>query len=141
MAKIYTIGFSGKKFDDLVSVLDAVGVRCLIDIRLWRMARYVLWASGNNLERTLGVRYKYMPMLAPTKELLSDYKNGLIDWAGYQHIFNGILAQRHVQDLFSESDLDGVCLLCTEKTATQCHRRLVAEYLANHFPNTTIMHL
>lgn len=141
MAKIYTIGFSGKKFDDLVSVLDAVGVRCLVDIRLWRTSTYVPWASGDNLATALGARYKYMPELAPTKELLSDYKNGFIDWTGYQQVFNGILAQRHIQDMFSESDLDGVCFLCTEKTADKCHRRLVAEYLAKHFQNVTITYL
>ncbi len=55
MPKIYTIGFSGKKPDDLISVLDAVG--------------------------------------------------------------------------------------CTERTAHQCHRRLIAEYLAAHFDNVTVTHL
>lgn len=43
---MYTIGFSGKKADQFIEVLDAVGVKTLADIRLWRAARFVPWASG-----------------------------------------------------------------------------------------------
>jgi uncharacterized protein (DUF488 family) len=140
--KIYTIGFSGKKADEFYEILDAVRVRKLIDIRLWRTARFVPWANGKNLAEHLGDRYVYMPELTPTKELLIAYKDEMIDWAGYKQIFNKILADRKIEQLFtSATDLDGLCFLCTEKMPDKCHRRLVAEYLMAHFPDTEIVHL
>ena len=33
------------------------------------------------------------------------------------------------------------CLLCSEATAVQCHRRLVAEYWAQELPPLEIVHL
>jgi uncharacterized protein YeaO (DUF488 family) len=82
-----------------------------------------------------------MPELAPTKELLIAYKDGMVDWVCYEKIFNGLLAERQIEKLFAAADLDRVCFLCSEKTADQCHRRLVAEYLTVRFPNAKIVHL
>jgi uncharacterized protein YeaO (DUF488 family) len=79
--------------------------------------------------------------LCPTSELLTAYKDGTIDWAGYEKVFNGLLVARAVEKLFSADALDSVCFLCSEKVADQCHRRLVAAYLAVHFPDAEIKHL
>ncbi|MDR1027156.1 MAG: DUF488 domain-containing protein [Rickettsiales bacterium] len=139
--KIYTIGFAGKKQGEFFGALDDAGVRTLADIRLWRAARFVPWASGANLAEALGDRYRYVPELSPTKELLTDYKNGAVDWAGYEKIFNGLLIARQVEKLFAPEILDGVCFLCTEKSPARCHRRLAAEYFAAHFDGLEITHL
>jgi uncharacterized protein (DUF488 family) len=138
---IYTIGFAGKKQDQFLEILDADGMRMVADIRLWRVARFVPWASGANLAAALGARYRAMPELAPTKELLAEYKNGAIDWTGYEKVFAGIMAARAPEKLFASETLDGTCFLCTEKLPAQCNRRLVAEYLAAHFPDVKIIHL
>ena len=141
MATVYTIGFSGKNKDIFIEILDAIGVKTLVDIRLWQVARFVPWASGTNLKKTLGTRYRYISKLAPTMELLTAYKDGNIDWLGYEKKFNNILAQRKIEKLFTIRDLDKICFLCSEKTADKCHRRLIAEYLTQHFPDITIIHL
>ncbi len=141
MKTIFTIGFSGTKQDVFMDILAAAGVKKLIDIRLWRTVRFVPWASGVNLAAALGDKYCAMPELAPTKELLTAYKDGAIDWVGYEKVFNGLLRDRAVETLPALADLDGVCFLCSEKTADQCHRRLVAEYLAVHHPDIKIVHL
>lgn len=125
-----------------MDILNAAGIKKLIDIRLWRVARFVPWASGANLANALGDQYCAVLELAPTKELLTAYKDGQIDWVDYEKVFNGLMAERKIENLFTSSiDLDGICFLCTEKLPNQCHRRLVAEYLAAHFPNTQIVHL
>jgi len=124
-----------------MEILAAAGVKKLVDIRLWRVARFVPWASGASLSVAMGNIYRYMPELAPTKELLTAYKDGIVDWAGYEKVFNGLLAERQVEKLFTIDDLDRVCFLCSEKTADQCHRRLVAERFAQHFIDVKIIHL
>jgi len=141
MAKIYTIGYSGKTKEQLLEVLDAVGIRLLIDVRLWRQSRFVPWASGANLAVALGERYHHVPEFAPTKELLSGYKDGAVDWAEYECVYNGLLKERQVQKLFSADKLDSICFFCAEKTSDKCHRRMAAEYMAQHFHGIEIIHV
>ncbi len=140
MIKIYTIGLSGKNADVLRDVIDAARIKKVCDIRLWRNSRFVPWVAGTNLQKLLGDKYTYMPELAPTPELLAAYKAGEIDWAGYTAIFNNLMQQRRVENLFTAGTVNGACFVCSEKSADKCHRRLVAEYLANHF-TAEISHL
>ena len=56
--------------------------------------------------------------------------------------FLALLAERQVEtqlprDLFVVPSV----LLCSEPTAAQCHRRLVAEYLRERWGGFTIVHL
>lgn len=141
MLNIYTIGTNGKNKDTFAEILNAVDVNTVIDVRLWRQSRFVPWTSGTNLQRILGNRYKYMPELAPTLDLLTKIKNGTINWAEYEQIFNDILKKRQIENLFTSNTINKVCFLCAEKTAENCHRRLVAEYLQQHFPEVEIVHL
>ena len=141
MLKIYTIGTNGKNKEIFAEILNAVDVNTVIDVRLWRQSRFVPWTSGTNLQRILGNRYKYMPELAPTLDLLTKIKNGTINWAEYEQIFNDILKKRQIENLFTSNTINKVCFLCAEKTAENCHRRLVAEYLQQHFPEFEIVHL
>ena len=141
MLKIYTIGTNGKNKEIFAEILNAVDVNTVIDVRLWRQSRFVPWTSGTNLQRILGDRYKYMPELAPTLDLLTKIKNGTINWTEYEQIFNDILKKRQIENLFTSNTINKVCFLCAEKTAENCHRRLVAEYLQQHFPDIEIVHL
>ncbi len=141
MLKIYTIGTNGKNKEIFAEILNAVDVNTVIDVRLWRQSRFVPWTSGTNLQRILGDRYKYMPELAPTLDLLTKIKNDTINWTEYEQIFNDILKKRQIENLFTPNTINKVCFLCAEKTAENCHRRLVAEYLQQHFPDIEIVHL
>lgn len=141
MAKIFTIGFSGKSPDAFLDVLNAVRVRAVWDIRLWRTSTYVPFYSGDSLAGVLGPRYEYHPEFAPTTEILAGYKDGRITWPDYERMYRELLSARNPTSELSPTDLDRICLLCTEKSATQCHRRLAAEYIATQFPVVEIVHL
>ena len=140
MPKIFTIGFSGKSPDAFMDVLDAVRVRTVWDIRQWRTSAYVPFYSGDSLAATLGPRYEYHPEFAPTTEILAGYKDGHITWPDYER-YRELLATRHPIAGLTPADLDRICLLCTEKSAIQCHRRLAAEYIAAQFSDIEIVHL
>lgn len=141
MPKIFTIGFSGKSPDAFMDVLNAVRVRVVWDVRLWRTTAYVPFYSGENLATALGDRYEYHPEFAPTKEILTEYKNGTISWADYEKLYRELLVARRPTDGRAPGDIDRICLLCTEKSALQCHCRLAAEYIAEQFSNIDIVHL
>ncbi len=141
MTKIFTIGFSSKTPDAFMDVLNAVRVRRVWDIRQWRACTYVPFYSGENLAVALGPRYEYHPEFAPTVEILAGYKDGRITWPDYERMYRELLAARRPTVGLTPADLDRICLLCTEKSALQCHRRLAAEYIAEQFPDIDIVHL
>lgn len=141
MAKIFTIGFSGKKPDDFMDILNATQISCVWDIRLWRTSRFVPFYSGMNLATALGDRYEYHPEFAPSTEILAGYKDGHVTWPDYERMYRELLTTRRPTAGLSPDALDRICLLCTEKSATQCHRRLAAEYIAYRFPDFEIIHL
>lgn len=141
MTKIFTIGFSGKKPDDFLDILNAAKINCVWDIRLWRTSRFVPFYSGTNLAATLGSQYEHHPEFAPTTGILAGYKDGCITWPDYERMYRELLATRNPTAGLALNHLDRICLLCAEKSATQCHRRLVAEYIAKQFPDIEIIHL
>ena len=141
MPKIFTIGFSGKSPDAFMDVLNAVRVRVVWDVRLWRISAYVPFYSGENLATALGDRYECHPEFAPTTEILAGYKNGTISWVDYEKMYRELLTARRPTDGLAPGDIDRICLLCTEKSALQCHRRLAVEYIASQFPDIDIVHL
>ncbi len=141
MLKIFTIGFSGKSPNAFMDVLRAVHVRAVWDVRLWRTSTHVPFYNGDNLSATLGAFYQYHPEFAPTAKILAGYKNGRITWADYEQMYRELLVTRRPTDGINPDTLNRICLLCTEKSVLQCHRRLAAEYIAAQFQDIEIIHL
>ena len=141
MTKIFTIGFSGKSPEAFLDVLNAACISCVWDIRQWRLSTYVPYYNGYNLANVLGNRYEYHPEFAPTSDILASYKDKKITWSEYEKMYRELLQKREPLQNCDISKLDRICLLCTEKTAIQCHRRLAAEYIAEILPDIEITHL
>ena len=141
MIRIFTIGFSGKKPEFFLEVMNAARVSCIWDIRLWRRSTYVPYYNGNNLVMVLGNRYEYHPEFAPSSEILADYKNKKLAWGEFEQKYLELLNARTPLQNCDIDKLNRICLLCTEKTADKCHRRLAAEYIASQIPDIEITHL
>jgi uncharacterized protein YeaO (DUF488 family) len=74
----------------------------------------------------------WLKELAPSIELLNDWKNGNIDWEEYERRYLNEIkgkqeAIRKLMDLIKEKAV--VTLLCAEKEDKHCHRRLLKEFL------------
>ncbi|HEX5164167.1 MAG TPA: DUF488 domain-containing protein [Thermomicrobiales bacterium] len=144
--EIYTIGFTQKSARQFFDLLKANGIRRLIDIRLSNTGQLAGFTKSTDLayflEEICGAEYTHQPLLAPTKQLLTDYRNGRTSWAGYERIFESLMTERQIETAISPSlfNVPSV-MLCSEPTADQCHRRLVAEYLQRHWDDVTIHHL
>ena len=142
---LFTIGFTRKNARSFFSLLTKAGVKKIIDVRLSNASQLAGFARGQDLEYFLrevaDIDYVYRPDLAPTKELLDDYREKRIKWPGYEERFNQLLEERRPETTMTPSDLNNACLLCSEATADQCHRRLVAEHLGAKLGNMEIRHL
>ncbi len=74
--------------------------------------------------------------------MLDKYKKQKGDWAVYEKEFLALLSERKVAEKIDPALFETpTVLLCSEPTAEHCHRRLVAEYLSQHWGNVRIIHL
>ena len=142
---LFTIGFAGKSAEEFFARLQDAGVRRLIDTRLNNVSQLAGFTKRRDLEyflRTIaGISYVHDTELAPTSDILDAYKKGGMTWDEYERRFNELLQQRAPAEHREPSEFDHACLLCSEHMPDQCHRRLVAEYMAAHWPEVQISHL
>ncbi len=145
--KLYTIGFTQKRAEEFFGLLQTHGVQRLMDIRLNPGGQLSGFAKQEDLPYFLrelagGCQYSHLPILAPTKEILKDYRAD-DDWERYAIRFEQLMDDRNVPSALNRDEFEAIasCLLCSESTPEQCHRRLVAERLAAHWPGVEIFHL
>jgi uncharacterized protein (DUF488 family) len=144
--KLYTIGFTKKTAETFFGLLRSHGVQMLADIRLrpdGQLAGFAKQADLPYFLRELAAcDYRHLPILAPSHELLSDYRTNH-DWSQYVQRFKVLMDERGIPQNLDRQLFDEhvCCLLCSEDTADRCHRRLVAERLAAHWPGVQVTHL
>ena len=144
--EIYTVGFAGKTAEAFFGTLKRAGVRRVVDIRLRPNGGLSLFARGTDLPFLLrelcGAEYVHVPLLAPTKDILSDYRKKKIDWPEYERRFLALMDERQVAENLDRSLFSvPAVLLCSEASAEQCHRRLVAEHIRRRWGNIEVRHL
>ena len=146
LMKLYTVGFTKKSAEQFFSLLKKHGVQRLIDIRLRPNGQLAGFTKRDDLSyflpNLINCEYHHTPSLAPTKEILSTYrKKG--DWPYYVRQFEALMDQRNVPFALDRTFYEekACCLLCSEATPEQCHRRLVAERIARSWVDTEVIHL
>ncbi|MPQ30548.1 DUF488 domain-containing protein [Clostridium estertheticum] len=134
--KLYTIGFTKKSASEFFTLLKNNNIRVLVDIRLNNVSQLAGYTKRKDLEyfltELLSIRYIHDLNLAPTKQILDDYKKKVISWEQYEKSYIELLNERNIQDNLNEKynkNFENVCLLCSESTPENCHRRLAAEYI------------
>ncbi len=144
-ATLFTIGFTKKNAEQFFSLLRKAEIRRVLDIRLNNVSQLAAFAKRDDLRFFLKelcvAEYLHLPEFAPTEAILADYKKKGGSWERYEEQFLPLLRARKIEDRVPLAMLDRACLLCSEPTPEKCHRRLVAEYLAQHHPCLIIRHL
>ncbi|TDC03258.1 DUF488 domain-containing protein [Nonomuraea longispora] len=143
--KIFTIGFTRKTAERFFGLLREAEVAKLIDVRLNNVSQLAGFAKRDDLKYFLGeicsVGYTHRLDLAPTQSMLDDYKKRGISWTVYEDRFLELMKHRHIEESIPREMLNDAVLLCSEDKAHHCHRRLVAEYLAQWWDDVAIEHL
>lgn len=85
--------------------------------------------------------YVRLPALAPTEEMLDDYRKRRIDWNAYAARFLNLMRKRRIEATVPRQVLEEGCLLCSGDAPHHCHGRLVAEYLHEHWGGVETEHL
>jgi uncharacterized protein (DUF488 family) len=126
--KFFTIGYGGRKPEEFINLLKGNGIRTVVDVRLRpdkaSMGTYAKAKDDNKGIQSLLARadIQYFSFVE-LGNLFRDFEDWpqryrcLLDKAGE------LLTERlsNVPQPF--------CLLCAEKDASACHRKLIADYL------------
>jgi uncharacterized protein (DUF488 family) len=129
--KVYTIGYGGRKPQEFLDLLTERGIRAVVDVRLRPdRSSMGIYAKAKDADKGIeallagaGIAYYSFIELGNIFRDMEDWQQRyrqLMDRAG---------------DLLTQRLLDvpePFCLLCAEKRAEQCHRKLLADYLAKN---------
>jgi len=144
--EICSIGFTQKTAEQFFTILRNANIRRLVDVRLNNVSQLAGFTKREDLQFFLkeicGADYRHEPLLAPTQEILDDFKKKKGSWVEYEKEFQALIKSRKIEEtidrgLFSVPTV----LLCSEPTPEHCHRRLVLEYLRVKWGDVTITHL
>lgn len=143
--KLSTIGFTKKSAENFFETLRKSGAKRVVDVRLNNVSQLAGFAKKQDLayflQKICGMEYVHLPLLAPTQEMLDEYKKQRGSWDAYEQRFLDLMKERQIEENISREVLADGCLLCSEDQPHHCHRRLVAEYLKRHWGNVDIQHL
>jgi uncharacterized protein (DUF488 family) len=144
--EIYSIGFTQKSAREFFDTLKTHGIERLLDVRLNNTSQLAAFAKQADLAYFLneicGATYEHEPLLAPTQDILDEFKKHKGSWEDYSEAYLSLIRSRKVESVLSrDSFLKKTVLLCSEPTPEHCHRRLALEYLQQHWEGVEIIHL
>lgn len=134
---VYTIGFTKKSAQKFFELLKSSGAKRVVDVRLNNVSQLAGFAKRDDLAYFLGkicdMKYVHEPLLAPTQEMLDEYKKNGGEWPTYEARFLDLMEKRRIEREIPREIISDGCLLCSEDKPHHCHRRIVAEYFRRHW--------
>ena len=133
---IFTIGFTKSKARDFFERIRKANPDIIIDVRRNNSSQLAGFAKGDDLlyfaKEICNCGYKHDTMFAPSEELLDGYKHKKLTWAEYIVEYERQMEKKDITNYFKRnfSKYNSVCLLCSENTPEQCHRRLLAQKIS-----------
>ena len=103
--KIFTIGFTKTTAQRFFTRLQDSGAKNLVDVRLNNISQLAGFAKRDDLKyfasALCGVGYQHVAALAPTQDMLDEYKKNGGDWDSYAAKFNDLITKRHIETMVS----------------------------------------
>ncbi|NLE27048.1 MAG: DUF488 domain-containing protein [Clostridiaceae bacterium] len=128
--KIYTIGYGGRKPSEFIDLLKKADIKAVVDVRLSPERAFMgIYAKGKDpnkgiqglLERE-GIQYIWIPELGNPFMKDKDWKPKFqLHWEQNKDSLCSRLYELNIP----------FCLLCCEKYASTCHRKVISDYLAD----------
>jgi uncharacterized protein (DUF488 family) len=125
-ADFFTIGYTGRKIDDIITSLATHNVRTLVDIRRNPISMYRPELSKSNLASILsecGIAYAHLPELGVPRDIRAKaIETGTreVIWEWYDKVVHAFLCGN--LHYFLNGFEHPVALMCTEIDPHECHR-------------------
>ncbi|HEY4547244.1 MAG TPA: DUF488 domain-containing protein [Pedomonas sp.] len=138
--RVATIGFTQSSAEHFFGRIRESGVGKVVDVRLHNTSQLAGFAKADDLAYFLralcDVDYVHEPLLAPTEEIMSDFRKKKNDWRVFRERFLGLMAERQIEKKLKPALFNGSCLLCAEAKPHHCHRQFVCDYLNDKWGGT-----
>jgi uncharacterized protein (DUF488 family) len=132
---ISTIGHSTRSIEEFIGILEAHGIRRLVDVRTIPRSRHNPQFNRENLPESLkkaGIAYRHMPELGGLRHAAADSINtgwrnasfrGFADYMQTAEFRDGL------EKLIDFSAERLTAIMCAEAVPWRCHRSLIADAL------------
>jgi len=141
---LFTVGYEGATPESLVRSLRAAGVERVVDVRELPLSRRRGF-SKTKLSETLrgaGIEYEHVRALGNPKANRERYDRGRVaEGARHYRVHLRNRAATALLDLSASIRTRPTCLLCVERSYTECHRSTLADAIRELDREVTIEHL
>jgi len=135
---VLTVGHSTRPIEEFLHLLDAHGVKRLLDVRTVPRSRHNPQFNKDSLPEALkcvGISYIHMPSLGGLRHARKDSIN--LGWrnAGFRGFADHMQTaefKKALQDLIAIAEKQRVAIMCAEAVPWRCHRSLIADALLAH---------
>jgi uncharacterized protein (DUF488 family) len=135
---VLTVGHSTRGIEEFISLLQAHGVRRVVDVRTVPRSRHNPQFNKTSLPRSLGkagLGYVHLPGLGGLRHALHDsinrgWRNA--SFRGYADYMQTADFEANLQELIQLAKTHRIALMCAEAVPWRCHRSLIADALLAH---------
>ena len=140
---IWTIGYEQATVAEVIAALTGAGVEILADVRALPLSRRPGFSKSSlrSAVEQAGIAYRHMKPLGTPPDGRAAARAGRHDdlariYAGQLELPEAMAAMAELRDLAGEKR---VALLCYEREAAECHRRLLIEAALAEFEEVDLL--
>jgi uncharacterized protein (DUF488 family) len=132
---IRTVGHSTHSIEEFIGILEAHGIRQLVDVRTMPRSRRVPQFNKENLSASLpasGILYQHMPGLGGLRHAKRDSTNTgwrNASFRGFADYMQTPEFRENVEKLIELVGQASTAIMCAEAVPWRCHRSLIADAL------------
>lgn len=132
---VLTVGHSTRPIEEFVHLLDAHGVKRLVDVRTVPRSRHNPQFNKDSLPEALkhaGIEYTHMPSLGGLRRPRQDSVN--LGWRnasfrGFADYMQTAEFRKALSSLIEMAEKERVAIMCAEAVPWRCHRSLIGDAL------------
>ena len=143
--ELFTMGYEGISIESFIDNLKVNNINCIIDVRALPLSRKPGF-SKTQLARRLNdvkIQYIHLPELGSPKDIRDELKSTRNYKAFFKKMEKYLAGKKEtIQQAYNHVINTRCCLLCFERFAEQCHRKIVAEKIkSTNGDSLQIMHI
>lgn len=132
---LWTVGHSTRSLDDFIALLQAHGIRRLVDVRTIPRSRHNPQFNKDQLPESMkqaGIQYVHMPALGGLRHACRDSVNGAwrnASFRGFADYMQTAEFEVALKELIRLARSRRTAIMCAEAVPWRCHRSLIADAL------------
>ena len=127
---LYTIGYEGVDIENFISNLHDNRIKCIIDVRALPLSRKPGFSKTHLAQRLqiAEIQYIHLGRLGTPKDIREELKQSK-DYVTFFKKMETYLSSKkdEIKVAYDYVMKNTCCLMCFEKLAEQCHRKLIAQ--------------